>query len=116
MEETAAKGEELFRFGFPKETLVKWPQIGRHADVKWSGRPLRRNSCGYHRAATATQEFRRGQADREQTEALSHTGSFGWNLSSQELVLLGRDFFEFLRTIGASTDTPSPSSAYIQKI
>jgi hypothetical protein len=24
--------------------------------------------------------------------------------------------FEFLRTIGASTDTPSPSSAYIQKI
>jgi PAS domain-containing protein len=35
---------------------------------------------------TATQELRRSQAYREQAEALSHTGSFGWNLSSRELV------------------------------
>ena len=33
---------------------------------------------------TATQELRRSQAYREQAEALSHTGSFGWNLSSRE--------------------------------
>jgi len=42
------------------------------------------DSGGHHRAATATQELRRSQADREQAEAL--TGSFGWNLSSQEFV------------------------------
>jgi hypothetical protein len=34
----------------------------------------------------ATQELRRREAYREQAEALSHTGSFGWNLSSGELV------------------------------
>ena len=55
---------------------------------------------------TATQELRRTQAYREQAEALSHTGSFGWNLSSRELVC-SEGTFEFLRTIGASTDTRS---------
>ena len=41
---------------------------------------------------TATQEFRRSQAYREQAEALSHTGSFGWNLSSRELVCSDETF------------------------
>lgn len=35
---------------------------------------------------TATQELRRREAYREQAEALSHTGSFGWNLSTGELI------------------------------
>src|SRR4029077_4908435 len=35
---------------------------------------------------TATQELRRREAYREQAEALSHTGSFGWNVSTGELV------------------------------
>ena len=35
---------------------------------------------------TATQESRRSQAYRDQAGALSHTGSFGWNLLSRELV------------------------------
>jgi PAS domain S-box-containing protein len=34
----------------------------------------------------ATQELRRREAYREQAEALSHTGSFGWNVSTGELV------------------------------
>jgi hypothetical protein len=59
--------------------------VKQGADVKWSGRPLRRNSCGYHRAGTATHELRRSQA-------LSHTGSFGWNLPSQELVCSDETF------------------------
>jgi formate hydrogenlyase transcriptional activator len=33
-----------------------------------------------------TADLRLSQAYREQAEALSHTGSFGWNLSSRELV------------------------------
>ena len=41
---------------------------------------------------TATQELRRSQAYREQAEALSHTGSFGWNLSSRELVCSDETF------------------------
>ena len=53
---------------------------------------------------TMTQELRRSQAYREQAEALSHTGSFGWNLSSRELVC-SDETFQSLRTIGASTDT-----------
>ena len=40
----------------------------------------------------ATQELRRSQAYREQAEALSHTGSFGWNLSSRELVCSDETF------------------------
>jgi PAS domain S-box-containing protein len=35
---------------------------------------------------TATQELRRREAYRDQAEAFSHTGSFGWNLSTGELV------------------------------
>jgi formate hydrogenlyase transcriptional activator len=34
----------------------------------------------------AAQELRRREAYREQAEALSHTGSFGWNLSTGELI------------------------------
>src|SRR4029077_17191092 len=34
----------------------------------------------------ATQELRRREAHREQAEALSHTGSFGWNLATGELI------------------------------
>jgi PAS domain S-box-containing protein len=34
----------------------------------------------------ATRELRRREAYREQAEALSHTGSFGWNLSTGELI------------------------------
>jgi PAS domain S-box-containing protein len=34
----------------------------------------------------ATRELRRREAYREQAEAFSHTGSFGWNLSTGELV------------------------------
>ena len=41
---------------------------------------------------TATQELRRSQAYREQAEALSDTGSFGWNLSSRELVCSDETF------------------------
>jgi hypothetical protein len=41
---------------------------------------------------TATQELRRRQAYRDQAEALSHTRSFGWNLSSRELVCSDETF------------------------
>ena len=41
---------------------------------------------------TARQELRPSQAYREQAEALSHTGSFGWNLSSRELVCSDETF------------------------
>jgi PAS domain S-box-containing protein len=34
----------------------------------------------------ATRQLRRREAYREQAEALSHTGSFGWNLSTGELI------------------------------
>src|SRR4029077_7301502 len=34
----------------------------------------------------ATQELRRREAYREQAEALSHTGSFGWTFSTGELI------------------------------
>ena len=37
-------------------------------------------------------ELRRSQAYREQAEALSHTGSFDWNLSSGELVCSDETF------------------------
>jgi hypothetical protein len=37
-------------------------------------------------------ELRRSQAYREQAEALSYTGSFGWNLSSRELVCSDETF------------------------
>jgi hypothetical protein len=57
---------------------------------EWSGHPFHRTLVGHHRAATATQELRRSQVDREQAEAL--TGSFGWNLSSRELVCSDETF------------------------
>jgi hypothetical protein len=42
---------------------------------------------------TATQELSvAARAYREQAEALSHTGSFGWNLSSRELVCSDETF------------------------
>jgi PAS domain S-box-containing protein len=40
----------------------------------------------------ATQELRRREAYREQAEALSHTGSFGWNLATGELVWSDENF------------------------
>ena len=40
----------------------------------------------------ATQGARRSQAYHGQAEALSHTGSFGWNLSSRELVCSDETF------------------------
>jgi PAS domain S-box-containing protein len=44
----------------------------------------------------ATQELHRREAYREQAEALSHTGSFGWNLSTGEMVWSCEGF----RTLG----------------
>jgi hypothetical protein len=41
---------------------------------------------------TATQDLRRRQAYRDQAGALSHTGSFGRQLSRQRIGLVGRDF------------------------
>ncbi|MGC1321972.1 MAG: sigma 54-interacting transcriptional regulator [Candidatus Udaeobacter sp.] len=40
----------------------------------------------------ATQELRRREALREQAEALSHTGSFSWNVSTGELVWSDEEF------------------------
>src|SRR5258705_1913885 len=40
----------------------------------------------------AAQELRRREAYREQAEALSHTGSFGWNVSTRELVWSSENF------------------------
>ena len=40
----------------------------------------------------ATQELRRREAYREQAEALTHTGSFSWNVSTGELVWSDEEF------------------------
>jgi hypothetical protein len=50
------------------------------------------NSDGHHRAGNREAGVRPSQAYREQAEALSHTGSFGWNLSSRELVCSDETF------------------------
>ena len=80
---------------------MEWPSAA--TEISWislSKEPRRR-------------ELRRSQAYREQAEALSHTGSFDWNLSSGESVC-SDEAFQSLRTLEASTDTRSRSSAYIQ--
>jgi PAS domain-containing protein len=44
------------------------------------------NTLDISEQENATRELRRREAYREQAEALSHTGSFGWNLSTGELI------------------------------
>jgi PAS domain S-box-containing protein len=58
----------------------------------------------------ATQELRRREAHREQAEALSHTGSFGWNLSTGEMVCS----YEGFRILGYK-HTVKPSLELILK-
>ncbi|HET6889102.1 MAG TPA: sigma 54-interacting transcriptional regulator [Candidatus Udaeobacter sp.] len=54
----------------------------------------------------ATQELRRREAYREQAEALSHTGSFGWNLATGELVWSDETFriLEYDRYVKPTVD------------
>ena len=63
---------------------------------------------------TATQELRRSQAYASNGGAQSHR-QLRLEFIEPRIGLLAR-LFESLRTIGASTDTRSPSSAYIQNI
>jgi hypothetical protein len=63
---------------------------------------------------TATQDLRLSQAYREQAGLSAPAASAGI-LSSRQLVC-SDETFRSLSTLEASTDTRSPSSAYIQKI
>src|SRR5437660_1797326 len=80
--------------------------------VKWFGSSIdiEDRKCAEEQLRRSAHELRRREAYREQAEALSHTASFGWNLSTGEMVWSCEGF----RTLGYEP-TVKPSLELILK-
>ena len=93
-------GDIQYRVDHPKDGQRTMHSTGEPVFREWQSRAADREYTGYHRAGKCDAGTAGGARPcMDQAEALSHTGSFGWNLATGELIWSDETFGSLVTSV-----------------